>query len=850
MNRNTQKPKVMLEPKMESVIQVKLPMVRDFSTGDGHGPGDTIVEGDEKIVTKKWQGYAPQNLNVIGKPMPPMPEVAMPRFTGKAEYASRVMLPNMLHLKVLISPHPRARLRNIDISRAEKMPGVAYVLTYKNAPSTFPMPQELNFQGEIVAFVAAETEDLAEDAIEALQVDYEVLPFVSTLKDVMSPNAPDLRGGQGNLFIAAPTNPHYDPNATFMSRHGDIERGFAEADVVKEFAYTFGGATAVPIQPCSGVAKWDGDKLTFWGHGQGIYPFRASLAAGLGIDAEKIRFINKYNGCTLGAAQNWSLKFNPYIAYISKMVGRPVRIMLAKDQELAHLAVKPENVTKFKVGTRRDGKIVALLHEVWQNDGDTPNAGLTGIEIALNNQELYTSGVPHWKTMWYSYKTNVIRSHAVRSATQQEVKWAWENMIDEMAEALAMDPIQFRLLNISKPGTKLSPARDWHAGDLGSRYELENGELTYDSFASVEVLEEGAEAMGWDKRNPKPGGTPGRFKKGIGVGMSQHHPGHMGYHDQEVYFEKVTAASTSPGLGTFGGDVEVNADGNVIMKMALPDSGTNHATALATIVAEMLGFTTRDRVRVVWGDTDLAPASGTWNGGHTITLQGAATCSAADKLRRDLLKRASDLLKVDGAKLQMRDGLISSVDDPKKRITFAALAAANKGVIRQSGRGVGRGQGRSLAKGVGACFVEVEVDTWTGDWKLLRSVYSHDVGLVVNPLVGEADMHGSLVECVQMTTDALPYDREFPGTRHYSVGYLSYRIPTIMDVPEQQTQVFIDSLEPRWFYGIKSFSETTIGAVPGALSNAIYNACGVRVREHPITREKIMAGLKALGGRS
>jgi CO/xanthine dehydrogenase Mo-binding subunit len=153
-------------------------------------------------------------------------------------------------------------------------------------------------------------------------------------------------------------------------------------------------------------------------------------------------------------------------------------------------------------------------------------------------------------------------------------------------------------------------------------------------------------------------------------------------------------------------------------------------------------------------------------------------------------------------------------------------------------------------KAVGACFVEVEVDTWTGNWRFLRSVYSHDVGLVVNPLVGEADMHGSLVQSFQMSTDAIPWDREFPGTRHYSVGYLSYRIPTIMDVPEAQTQVFIDSLEPRWFFGTKSFSETTIGAVPGALANAIYNACGVRLRDHPITRDKIMAGLKAKNGRT
>ena len=187
----------------------------------------------------------------------------------------------------------------------------------------------------------------------------------------------------------------------------------------------------------------------------------------------------------------------------------------------------------------------------------------------------------------------------------------------------------------------------------------------------------------------------------------------------------------------------------------------------------------------------------------------------------------------------MRDGVISSKDDPSKRTTFAALVKVNGGAIRQTGRGVAGGERGGSNKGVGACFAEVEVDTWTGNWRFVRATYVHDTGLVINPLVAEADMVGSLIESTQVATDAIPWDREFPGTRHYSVGYLSYRLPTIMDVPEQ-TQVYIDSLEPRWFYGIKSFSETSIGAVPGAISNAIYNACGVRLREHPITREKIM----------
>jgi xanthine dehydrogenase YagR molybdenum-binding subunit len=400
-------------------------------------------------------------------------------------------------------------------------------------------------------------------------------------------------------------------------------------------------------------------------------------------------------------------------------------------------------------------------------------------------------------------------------------------MIDEMADAVGMDPVQYRLMHI----TRLTP---------------EDKRYRYESMPTVEVLQEGSKAFGWEKRNPVAGGGPGRFKRGFGVGMSQHHGGGMGYHEGEEAFAKLAA---TPGANIFSTELDLAADGNVTMKIALPDSGSNAATALAALVSEMLSFTTRDHVRLIWGDSDIAPLSDEWFGGRTITLQGAAICYAADRLRKDLLARAADALKIDAAKLEIRDGVISSTEDPKKSTTFAALAKANNGLIRQTGRGTTGGERTALNKGVGACFVEVEVDTWTGDWRFIRAVYTHDTGLVINPLVSEADMVGSLVESTQVATDPIPWDREFPGTRHYSVGYLSYRLPTIMDIPKS-TQVYIDSLEPRWFYGVKSFSETSIGAVPGAISNAIYNACGVRIREHPITREKIMTGLKMHGRRA
>ena len=831
--------KTKIEAAPASIIQIKQPMVRDYSTSGGHLPGDEVTEGSRK--TKKWQGYPPENLNVLGKSMPALPEVSIPRFTGKASYASRVWFRDLLYAKFLTSPHPHARIKSLDTAAAEKMPGVAYILTYKNAPKQLasiavstggrivsgpapaeyrtvpePLPQELNLQGEVVAIVAAETEDLAQDAIDKIQVEYEVLPFASTLKQAMASDAPDLRSGKGNL-LRQPNSPKDFPNATWAGHQGDLEKGFAEADVIKEFTYQFAGAVSVPMQPSGSVAKWDGDKLTFWGMGQGIYPVRAVLAAALGMEPSKIRFINKWNGSTFGAARLAAERFYPLIALLAKVTGRPVKVMLPKDQELAQLQIKPETITKFKVGAKKDGRIIAIEHEVYVSCGDLEFGGHASTPGNAQNQfELYTSHVPHWRSLWCAYRTNAPRPGPSRSYYQQETKWSWESMMDEMADTLGLDPVQFRLMHITRP----------KPGD--TRYP-------YDSFPSVEVLEEGGKAFGWDKRNAVAGSAPGRFKRGFGVGMSQHHGGLMGYHEGEEAFAKLAAAR---GAAVFGTELDLSPDGYVTMKIALPDSGSNAATALAHLVAEMLGFTTRDRIRLVWGDTDISPSSDEWFGGRTITLQGAAICNAADKLRNDLLQRAAAVLKVDASQLKIRDGVISSGD---KSTTFAALA---KNGIRATGRGVAGGERGGSNKGVGACFVEVEVDTWTGDWRFIRAVYPHDTGLVIDPLVAEADMVGSLIESTQIATDPIPWDREFPGTRHYSVGYLSYRLPTIMDVPKQ-TQLYIDSLEPRWFYGVKSFSETSIGAVPGALANAIYNACGVRIREHPITREKIMAGLKA-----
>lgn len=843
-----EKPKI--EAKLQHVKIISLPPVRNYSTGGGHLPGDVLVEGDAKFVTKKWQGHPPVNLNIIGKPLTPLREVAEPRVTGTAEYTTRVVLPGMLYAKFLRCPHPRAMVKRLDTSKAEKMPGVHYVLTHRNAPSTCPMgvrPENplggiaLGMQGDYVAIVAAESEDLAEDAVEAVEVEYEVLPFVPNLASAEAPGAPDISlAGQGNLLKLPKTHPNYHPNATAAWRHGDINKGFAESDIIKEFTYYFQGGRHPGMQPSACVSQWEGDKLTFWGFGQGIYPNRAALARWLGIPESDIRYINKYNGTTFGGTglmgSGTGFPYWGHIAYISKLTGRPVKAVLGKHEDIAHLGHKPETVSNFKVGVKKDGRIHALKYEVRMIAGwiDAAPGHATGGSV-INQLELHCARTPHWERITYAYKTNTPTIAMNRSYTQQEIKWAWEIMIDELAEALGMDPVKFRLINIARPGDKLNADHD---ASIARQPESVKRELTYDSFASVEVLEEAAKAFGWDKRNPKPAGMSGRFKRGMGMGMSQHHGGMVNYREGEKNFKRPTWRSW----------IEIDTDGYVIVRNALPDSGTNHGTGIVMLVAEMLGFTSLDKLRYVWGDTDTAPRSDSWRAGCANSCAGGAALVAAEKLKKDLLERASRSLGVDQSRLETRNGVIWSKEDPKKSVTFGELARAAGRPLRMEGAvdQLG-GDARGISKGVGACFVEVEVDTWTGIFRVLRVVYSHDTGKTINPLVAEADMEGSFMQSYSLASWGIPWDKEFAGQRHYNMGFLSYGIQTIKEYPEDITNIFVESLEPRWFYGYKGFTETAIGCVPGAISNAIYNATGVRIRNHPISAEKIVTGLRTMG---
>ena len=285
------------------------------------------------------------------------------------------------------------------------------------------------------------------------------------------------------------------------------------------------------------------------------------------------------------------------------------------------------------------------------------------------------------------------------------------------------------------------------------------------------------------------------------------------------------------------------------MHFAQPDSGTNHGTSMSIQVGEILGYTNLDHIRLVWGDTDLAPSSPGWNSGLTTQLQGGALCNAADKMRKELLKRASAALKVDAAKLQIRDGVISSTDDPKKKITFAELV---EGQQRQPSSMIGRclpsrGDRQGDEPRHRSCFAEVEVDTWTGDWRYVRAAYCTRCRTCHESAAGER-RHARVADAEHCDDDRR--HSVGPGISGHACTTAWATCPT--GCPRSWSR------RTRPTYSSTAWSRAgssarrasrrrAIGAPPGALANAIYNACGVRIREHPITKDTIMAGLKAKG---
>ena len=689
-------------------------------------------------------------LSVIGRRLQRVDGVD--KVTGRAKYTYDISLPGMLYGKILRCPYPQARLLRIDASRAKRHPGVQAVLTDLASDRT------LRFGGEEVVAVAAISEDVAEDALELIQVEYEELPFVVNVEEAMQPDSPKVYES-GNVRKGR------------VNERGDLDRGFGEADVIVEGTYKTQVQTHTCLETHGVVAKWEEDELTVWASTQALFGVRNQIASHFGIPASKVRVITEHMGGGFGSklgAGSWSI----VAVRLAKESKAPVKLMLSRKEDFLYTGNRPSSVQYIKAGAKRDGTLTAFQLRSYGTGGIGGGAGFPAP---------YIYSVPNFKVEQSDVFINAGPSAAMRAPGHPQASFGMESVMDELAQKIEMDPLEFRRKN--------DPS-----GTRQKEYTV------------------GAEKIGWVRRK-KSGSEMGRKRRGVGMGS-----------------------------GTWGGGggagtqarVTIHPDGSTDVTTGSQDLGTGTWTVVAAVAAEELGLQIED-IKVYIGDTVYQLPSGGSGGSTTAASVAPAVKTAAASAKGELFQIAAPLLGAQPEELEARDGNIYIKSDPSQSISWKrATAQLGTDVISVQG---GWTSGLSSSGVAGTQFAEVEVDTETGQVKVIKVVAVQDFGLVVNRLAAESQINGGVVQGLSY---ALLEDRILDGPTGLMVNpnLEAYKIAGSMEMPEIEPIIFD---EPE--RGVIGLGEPPVIPTAGAIANAVANAIGVRIRELPITPDKVLAAL-------
>ncbi len=740
----------------------------------------TLIEQDD---VQTWPVDA--HLAVVGQPSSRLE--GFEKVTGRARYTYDIRLPRQLYARMLRSPHPHARIRQIDTSRAEALPGVHAVLSSQQVPEiswyddSFLFDTTVRFIGDEVAVVAAESEDIANDALKLINVTYDILPFVTDLDAALAPDAPAIRDG-GNL-TEEPTI--YD--------RGDAEQALAAADVVIDRSFASSGAVHNSLEPHGCTASWDGDCLTLWNSTQSVFTIREEVAAALDLPEHRVRVIKEHMGGGFGAKQiSW--KQDVIAALLSRMAGRPVQLML--DREAENLAVGNRNNTRQRVrlGASRDGTLTAIWADILQARG----AYLTGGEasnVSGMYQTLYQCANVH--TRQRSVYINAGPAVAFRAPGHVEAAFALEQAMDDLARALELDPIELRRRNYAER----EQVED-------KPYSLPEGlRLCYDKVAT---------AADWTTRQHSPAtGTKRR-----GVGFAAH--------------DWAAGSGHPPGYAW----IELLPDGSANVVTGTQDIGTGTRTGLAQVAAEALGLTL-DRIAFRLGDTGAGPYAPVSSGSATQATIGPAIRDAAADVQRQLLSVASTLMEVSAERLSIRDNRIL-VDGNAERGADVSDITSQIGPSTIQGQGVRSENPEDTAiRTFGAQIAEVEVDTETGQIQVLRIVTAHDVGRIINPKILDSQVIGGIVQGVGFAmTEERVIDHRLGRVMNPNLE--DYKVPTSADIPViEHIHVGVPDVAAN-STGAKGVGEPPLIPTAPAIANAVFDAVGVRIDANPFTTKRML----------
>ncbi len=698
---------------------------------------------------------------LIGKRIPRLS--GKDKVTGRAKYTFDINHPGMLYGQILRSPVAHATVTAIDLSEAEALLGV------KAAIPLTELGKRIRYEGQEIAAVAAVTDDIAKDALRLIRFDYDELEYVVDVEEAMGEDAPHINEDW-------PRN----QRKPSVGERGDIEAGFAEAAVEVEATYSAPVQTHVCLEPHGHVAQWDGDKLTVWASTQAVFGTRRNFAQHFELPENQVRVITEHMGGGFGS------KFGPGVegiaaAKLARKVGAPVKLMLTRKDEHLVAGNRPSMTQHVRAGATKDGRLIAYDLRGYGTGGISGGAGFTGP---------YVHHVPNYRTEKFAVAINAGNARAMRAPGHPQGAFGMDSLMDELAEKLGMDPLEFRRLN----------------GDNNERRnQIRQEEYTL-----------GAQEIGWHRRNKVPGAGKGVKKRGIGMGC---------------------------GLWGGGGGagtqvrVTIHASGAVEAVTGTQDIGTGIRTVIAIVVAEELGLQPRD-ITVKIGDTEPGLPSRGSGGSQTIGSVAPVMKTAAIAAKGKLFEHTAPLLEVQPEDLRAAGGKIYVVSDRTKTISWKqATGHLGMETISEGGEW---DEDLRIGDVAGVQFAEVEVDTETGLVKVIKIVAVQDCGLVINRLTTESQINGGILMGMGY---ALLENRIMDAQtgKMINPNLEDYKVLGAMEIPEIKAIAFDTDRK------VTGIGEPPNIPTPGAIANAVYNAIGVRIRDLPITPDKVLNALAGKG---
>ena len=751
------------------------------------------------------------------------------KVTGYVRYTDDLKLSGMLYARIKKSPYPHAKILKIDTSKAEKLPGVKVIITGKDVPvrvglyledKTFLAIDKVRFIGEPVAAVAAESEEIAEEAVSLIEVDYEELPAVFGPLEGIKPDAPLIHEDLGSYKHASIILPVKGTNISnhYKIRKGDAEKGFKEADFVFENEFYVPPIQHSAIENHCAIAQVDPEgKITVWAGCQSPYAVRRTLATAFNIPLNKIRVISPAIGGGFGGKAGTTLE-GIVIPLAQKVNYRPVKLNFKREDIFVNTFVRQAMYAKIKTGVKKNGRIVAEENKFYWDGGAYTEYGVN-IARAGGYASTGPYDIPNVKADSICVYTNHPAGGPYRGFGMSEIHFAIEQNLDIVAYRIGMDAVEIRRKNALKDGSATVTGQ-----------VLENVGL-------LQCLEKVTEDIKWDKREKKVSKTKYRGK-GIAC---------------------MYKAPSMPNNVASSAIVKINEDGTVNLLVTGMDLGQGSDTALTQIAAEVLTIPV-SKISIVTGDTDCTPYEWQTVASRTTYCCGNSIIRAAEDAKSQMIKLASLKFDIPESELEIKDEQIISKINPDKKVPIADLAMGltmpdGSGIhgpiigrgafippeVKDTDKETGQGEKPVAFWTFGVQAAEVEVDIETGEVKVLKIAAAYDAGKAINPELVCAQIEGGIV---QGLGSALFEEMKIEKGKVLNPSFVDYKIPTVGDVPKMIISI-IENPEPTGPWGARGIAEPCMVPTAPAIANAVFDAIGCRINSLPITAEKVLKAIKS-----